>query len=167
MRPRDHVILGGVAAGALYPVLGPNAVLLWIASFAVDIDHYLDFVYHNGFTDFSFKRMFEYHNTLSTLGDRPEFLSVSIFHTIEFVASLYAVAAYTGSQAVAAVFWGFLIHIALDAIHLLRRRAFFKRSHSIIEYLIRRRRLVRRGLSPLGIYSQAIRIAKANALNPR
>ena len=167
MRPRDHVILGGVAAGALYPVLGVNALLLWIASFAVDIDHYLDFVYHNGFTDFSFARMFEYHAALNALGDRPEFLNVSIFHTVEFVVPLYAVAAYTGSRAVAAVFWGILVHIALDAIHLLRRRVFFKRSHSIMEYLIRRRRLVRRGLSPLGIYSQAIRIAKANTLNPR
>jgi hypothetical protein len=167
MRPRDHVILGGVTAGALYPVLGLNVLLLWIASFAVDIDHYLDFVYHNGFTDFSFKRMFEYHAALSAFGDRPEFLNVSIFHTVEFMAPLYAIAAYTGSRAVAAVFWGILIHITLDAIHLLRRRVLFKRSHSIIEYLIRRRLLINRGLSPIGVYSQAIRTVRTNTLNPR
>ena len=167
MRPRDHVILGGVAAGALYPVLGVNALLLWIASFAVDIDHYLDFVYHNGFTDFSFKRMFEYHNALSELDARPEFLNVSILHTVEFMAPLYAVAAYTDSRALAAVFWGILIHIMLDAIYMLRRGVFLKRTHSIIEYLIRRRRLVRRGLSPLGIYNQAIKVVRANALNLR
>ncbi len=167
MRPRDHVILGGVAAGTLYPVLGVNVLLLWIASFAVDIDHYLDFVYHNGFTDFSLRRMFEYHAALSAFGDRPEFLNVSIFHTVEFMAPLYAVAAYTGSGAVAAVFWGILIHITLDAVYLLHRRIFFKRTHSIIEYLIRRRLLVRRGFSPLGIYNQAIKVVRANALNLR
>ena len=167
MRPRDHVILGGVAAGALYPTMGPNAVLLWIASFTVDIDHYLDFVYHNGFTDFSFTRMFEYHAALSALDARPEFLNVSIFHTVEFMAPLYAVAAYTGSGAVAAVFWGILIHITLDAINLLRRRAFLKRTHSIIEYLIMRRLLINRGFQPLGIYSQAVKAVRANPLNPR
>ena len=167
MRPRDHVILGGAAAGALYPVFGPNAALLWIASFAVDIDHYIDFVYHNGFTDFSFKRMVEYHDALSTLGNRPEFLNISIFHTVEFMAPLYAVAAYTGSAALSAVFWGILIHIALDVFHLKRRGILGKRSHSVIEYFIKRRLLVSRGFSPIKVYDQAIEMVKANGLNQR
>jgi hypothetical protein len=167
MRPRDHVILGGVAAGALYPVLGANSVIFWLASFLVDIDHYLDFLYHNGFTDFSFKRMFEYHKALSALEAQTEFLNIAIFHTIEFMAPLYAVAAYTGSRALAAVFWGILIHITLDAIYLLRRRSLHKRAHSVIEYLIRRRLLVRRGFSPVDVYDRAVEVARNNTVNLR
>ncbi len=167
MRPRDHVILGGASAMALYPVMGANVIILWIASFAVDIDHYLDFLYHNGFTDFSFTRMFEYHDILIKLGKRQEFLNLSIFHTIEFMLPLYAVGAYTGSAAVMAVFWGIIIHITLDVIHLLRHGVLCKRTHSIVEYLIRRRILINRGLEPLKIYTQAVQTVRQNAINSR
>ncbi len=167
MRPRDHVILGGVAAGALYPVMGAHVILFWIASITIDIDHYLDFLYHNGFTDFSFVRMFEYHSALSGLGKRPEFLNLSIFHTVEFMAPLYVVAAYTGSAAIEAVFWGALTHIALDVIYLLRCRGLLKRAHSVIEYLVRRRLLVNRGFEPLSVYTQAVEMVRVNGFKQR
>ncbi len=165
MRPRDHVILGGAAAGALYPALGANAVIFWLASFLVDIDHYLDFLYHNGFTDFSFQRMLDYHRALYKLWPTPGFLNMEIFHTVEFVAPLYAVSRYLGSGALEAVFWGILFHLALDMLFLLRAGAFFKRSHSIIEYLIRRRLLERRGLRPLDVYTRAVEVVRNNTVN--
>ncbi len=167
MKPRDHVILGGAAAGALYPFLGANSIIFWLASFLVDIDHYLDFIYHNGFTDFSFRRMFDYHRALQKLWSRPDFINVEIFHTVEFVAPLYAVSRYLGSGALEAVFWGILFHMALDMLTLFRCGAFFKRSYSITEYLIRKRLLERRGLRPVDIYTRAIEMVRNNTVNLR
>lgn len=167
MRPRNHVILGGAAAGALYPFLGANSVIFWLASFLVDIDHYLEFLYHNGFTDFSFRRMFDYHRVLQRFYRRPDFLNVSVFHTVEFLAPLYAVSRVLGSEALEAVFWGILLHLTLDMLSLLSGGAFFKRSHSIIEYLIRRRLLKRRGFRPADIYTRAVEVVRDDTLNLR
>jgi hypothetical protein len=165
MRPRDHLILGGAAAGALYPFLGVNSVIFWLASVLVDIDHYLSFLYHNGFTDFSFRRMFAYHRALHSFCKKPDFINVEIFHTVEFVAPLYAVSRYLGAGALEAVFWGILFHLALDILPLFRCGAFFKRSYSITEYLIRKRLLERRGLRPVDVYTRAVEMVRNNTVN--
>ncbi len=165
MRPRNHVILGGAAAGALYPFMGANSVIFWLASFLVDIDHYLDFLYHNGFTDFSFRRMFDYHRALQKYWPRPGFINVAVFHTVEFVALLYAVSKGLDSGALEAVFWGILFHLMLDMVFLFRAGAFFKRAHSITEYLIRRRLLERRGLRPVELYNRTAKMVSSNTVN--
>lgn len=160
MSPRDHVIYGAAAAGALYPGLGINALYFWGASFLVDIDHYLDYVYHNGFTDFSLSRMFDYHNILERFWPRKEFLNVEVFHTAEFLAPLYIASRLLGSAALEAVFWGIIFHVLLDMFYLYRLRIFFKRSYSIIEYFIRKHLLERHGLYPAVIYMEAVEIVR-------
>src|SRR5438105_1921235 len=47
-------------------------------------------------------------------------------------------------------------HVALDALWLTLHRALFSRAFSMIEYVIRRRRLCQRGLEPDLVYDEAL-----------
>lgn len=160
MRPRDHVIAGTIGAAALYPALGLDAVFFWAASIAIDLDHYLDYIYHNRFTDFSFKRMFRYHGILSKKWASPEFINLEIFHTVEFLVPLFIFSRWTGSPALFAVCLGFLFHVFLDAYFLFRKKVPFIRAHSFTEYYIRRRMLEKKGLSPVGLYLDAAKAVR-------
>ena len=159
MRPTEHILFGGVASALLYPALGATASLTFFtASVAVDIDHYLDYIYHNGFTDFGVKKMFEYHGAIEGMLRRPDMLNVEIFHTMEFMLPLFALSSYLDSSILSAVFFGILFHIMLDWTNLIRRGLFFRRCNSITEYIIRRRVMARSGLIPRTVYTDAIDI---------
>ncbi|MBI2400627.1 MAG: hypothetical protein HYV23_06190 [Deltaproteobacteria bacterium] len=160
MRPRDHVIYGAAGAAALYPALGTGSLIFWAASVAIDLDHYLDYLWHNRFTDLSFKGMFEYHRLLTKKWHSPEFLNIEIFHTIEFMAPLFIIARVTDSDALFALFLGFIFHIALDLVSLYRNGIFFARTHSFPEYFIRKKMLEARGLDPAGLYNDAARMTR-------
>lgn len=160
MRPKDHVIYGTVAGAALYPALGADSLIFWAASFGIDLDHYIDYVYHNGFTDFSFKGMFAYHKELENHWHSPEFLNVEVFHTVEFMAPLLLYAYGTGSKALSALCLGFIFHIVLDMAFLYRKGIFSVRANSVTEYFIRKRLLIDKGLSPDSIYSGAVRAVR-------
>jgi len=157
MRPRSHVIYGGAGAAALYPVLGTGSLWFWSASVLIDIDHYLDFVYHNRFTDLSFRKMFDYHAVLNGWWSRPGFLNFELLHTVEFIAPLAALSWWSGSAALQAVTLGFVFHIILDIVSLSLAGAPFIRAHSCAEYFIRKRLLARRGLDPALLYEEAIK----------
>lgn len=100
--------------------------------------------------------MFEFHRTLFPQIRRPDFLALSLFHTVEWFALVYLVATFLESSAVAAVFWGMAFHLALDALWLTLHRALFSRAFSMIEYVLRRRRLRQRGLEPDLVYDEAL-----------
>lgn len=158
MRPKEHLIYGSLASAALYPVMGVNAVFFWGASFAIDIDHYLDFLYHNGFKDFSVKKMLDYHAALEGFWFRPEFLNIEVFHSAEFIMPFYLITRLTGSAAMTALFWGLVFHIVLDMVFLWRLNIFSNRAHSFAEYFLRKRSMEKRGLYPSSLYSEAVRI---------
>lgn len=157
MRPVDHVIYGSIAASVLYPYAGVEAIYFWAGSFLIDIDHYLDYIYHNRFTDFSFRKMFDYHRALDRFWFSPEFLNVEIFHTIEFLMLLFLVSQWTASVPLLLVFFGFVFHSLLDVVHLYRHNAVTIRAYSFTEYYIRRKRLVEAGYRPRDIYDTAVR----------
>lgn len=156
MTLKSHIIIGGAASAALYPVLGVDCIFFWFASFLIDIDHYLDFLYHNGFKDWSPRRMFDYHKVLVRHWHSPAFLNIEIFHTVEFLAALYAVAVLTGSAGLKAVFWGFIFHNLLDIIFLAKKGILFKRAYSFTEYFIRKRAMRLRGLCPSSLCTLAV-----------
>lgn len=160
MKPRDHVIYGAAGAAALYPALGAGSVLFWAASVAIDLDHYLDYLWHNRFTDLGFKRMFEYHRLLTKKWHDPAFLNIEIFHTVEFIVPLFAIAHFTGSAPLFAVCLGFIFHIALDLVSLYRNGIFFARAHSLPEYFLRKKMLQGRGLDPAMLYLDAARMTR-------
>lgn len=167
MRPREHVIYGSVGAALLYPLMGKESALFWAASIAIDIDHYIDYVWHNRLGDLSFKGMFEYHRLLTKQWHHPAFLNVEVFHTIEFIVPLFAVAHFTGSAALFAAGLGLIFHIALDLVSLYMNGIFFARAHSFPEYFLRKKMLESRGLDPAGLYLDAARLTREAASDGR
>jgi len=160
---RDHTIIGGAVSIILYPFIGLEALWFFGASVLIDIDHYIDFIYHNGMKDFSPTRMFLYHKILSQWLKEPEFLNMEIFHTAEFLTLILALALIFDSPALAAVFFGLILHIALDVIFLFRHKVLNKRVHSIAGYFIKKRAFARKGLDPGGLYKKAVELTTTEA----
>lgn len=156
MTAKQHTLIGGIATLVLSPILGLNAIPFWIGSVLIDIDHYLEFLYHNKLTDFSIKKMYDYHSILSRWFSRPEFLNLSIFHTAEFLSLFYVFADWLDSPMLKAVLCGMLFHLLLDAVHFARLGILNKRAHSIIEFFIRKEAMKRRGLHPFTVVNEAL-----------
>ncbi|MBI3635391.1 MAG: hypothetical protein HY216_04100 [Candidatus Rokubacteria bacterium] len=167
MKPLTHVVLGGAAAGALAPAIGlESACAFWGASVLIDVDHHWDYVYWNGFRDWSVTRAFAFHLALFPLRRRPDFLALSVLHTVEAFL-LVALGWWAGLPFAGAVFLGMLFHLGLDLLHLAGLGLLFKRALSIVEFLIRRRRLRRAGLDPDAPYLAACRAIGAPGRVPR
>jgi hypothetical protein len=160
MKPREHIILGSAASIGLYYLGGAeaiqNVIYFWLASILIDIDHYLDYIYNNRFTDYSFKRMMAYHGLLYKRRFDPAFINLSIFHTVESMGALLIIALYTGSTALLYIWWGFIFHIIFDTIKLLYDGKPSIRSNTIIGYFLRIKRLKLQGLDTKGIYTRAV-----------
>lgn len=149
MKLSEHIVLGGGAAIALAPTLGARGSLVfWASSVLIDVDHHWDYVYRNGFTDWSPAGMFAYHERMFAQIRRPDFLAMNLFHTAEWFLLVACAMLWQGSAILFAVLLGMVFHLALDLLRLARHRAVFSRALSLIEYWIRRRILVRRGLDP-------------------
>jgi hypothetical protein len=154
---KEHVILGGGAAGVLTPILGgEGGAVFWASAVLVDVDHYWDFLYRSGFRSWSPRKMFAFHHALFPRAGRQDFLALNLFHTVEFLVFVYLVGAWLGSGAVLAAFLGLVFHLGLDLTRLAMHRAMFARALSVIEYVIRRRRLVARGVDPNRVYQEAL-----------
>ncbi len=156
MRAEYHAALGGIAAGGLAPALGVNSLVFFAASFLIDFDHYLDYIYRNKLTDFSVRRMFRFYSALDKRATGRPCVQLSVFHTIEFLLLAYAVAALTGSPPVYAALWGMLFHMVLDLADMCRSHALFARAFSLIEYAVRWNRLKSRGMHPELPYDMAL-----------
>ena len=156
MKAEYHILSGGIAASLLIPVLGVNSAVFWASSVLIDGDHYLDYLYRNGFKDFSIRRMFTFHKLLFEEEENQNFLGLSVMHTVEFLLGVYAVSALTGWVWLKAALWGMLFHMAIDLVYLYRQGRLFERALSIIEYVIRWKRMRRRGLHPEQPYQSAL-----------
>lgn len=148
MKPQHHAIIGGAVALALVPALGVNSAVFWASSVLIDGDHYIDYVYRNGFKDYSIKRMFDFHDLLSDRGKERSFISLNLMHTAEFILLLGVAVAITGWTWLIAMLGGILLHMLLDLSYMYRQGILFSRAFSIIEYFIRWRRMKRQGLRP-------------------
>ncbi|MBI3548179.1 MAG: hypothetical protein HY078_03900 [Elusimicrobia bacterium] len=149
---RDHVLLGAVVAGLLYPWLGVHgAALFWFASVMIDVDHYLHFLSYTGFRDWTPQGMFRFHGHLFGHIHREDFIAVEVFHTFEFLLAAGLIATYAAPLLLPA-YWGCLFHLVVDVFHLRSHRALDKRAHSFVSFWWRRRKLQERGLSPDWIY---------------
>lgn len=157
MKLSEHIVLGGGAALALAPTLGTQGSLaFWAASILIDVDHYWDYAYRNGFRDWSPAGMFAFHEHIFTHVHRPEFLALNLFHTVEWFLLVACAMLWQGSAILFAVLLGMVFHLALDLLRLAGHRAVFSRALSVIEYWIRRRAIVRRGLDPDRPYAEVL-----------
>jgi hypothetical protein len=139
---------GVVATGIFAPSLPAEAVAFWTATVLIDTDHYLDFVYYNRCRDLSIRGMFRFHRLSFQKIWRRDFLDLSVFHTAEFFLGLYLLATWAGSSLLLAALLGAVFHLALDVFYLAWYRSVFKRAYSVVEYLVRRLIMIRRGDNP-------------------
>lgn len=157
MTPAEHVILGGGAALVLSPIIGPrDAALFWGASVLIDVDHHWDYIYRNGFRDWSLRRSLGYHAELLKNIRREDFLVLNLFHTAEALLLIWLAWRWAGGSAVLAVLIGMIFHLGLDLARLRTYGCLFKRALSVVEYVARRHRLVARGLNPDAPYEEAL-----------
>jgi len=127
----------------------------------IDIDHYLDFIYHNKLKDFSLSGMFRYHETLTKWWASPEFMNMEVFHTVEFLVPLLVIALVLGSGVLRAIFFGCVFHIGLDLIFLSYHGITDKRIHSVTGYFLRKKAFARDGIDPARLYERAVDIVLA------
>jgi hypothetical protein len=165
MRLPEHVALGGAAAAALYPIVGEKCLLFWAASVLIDVDHYWDFLYRNGFKDFSVRRMFKFHDSIRAMIHRPDFIGINLFHTLEWLALCYVISRVTGSSYIQMMLAGMVFHFFLDVLWMIYLRAPFKRAYSIIEYVVRFRRMERQGLLPHRFYQDVLKKMEHQSTN--
>lgn len=156
---RDHVGLGAVVAALLKPLLGNSGALLyWIATVGMDVDHYLSFVARSGLRDLcAVGKMLRYHRRLFEAVREGKFLTLDLFHTVEFLGILAWATWMWPSLWLRAILWGCLIHFVTDIVHLARHGRAFVRATSVIEYWIRRRRMAARGLFPHRRFQEILR----------
>ncbi len=162
MKLTHHIIYGGIASLCLFPKMGFLCGVFWAASVLIDVDHYIEFLCRNKFTSFSFKKMFAYCNVVVGWNTRPGLLGLSIFHTAEAIGGIYLISLWLNSNIVKAVFWGMVFHMVLDILFLFRMGALFCRAFSFLEYVIRKKIMIKKGLSPDAIFEEALVIANIN-----
>ncbi len=148
MTLKEHLSYGAVASAALYPVLGGNVIFFYVPSVLIDIDHYIDYLYYARFRDWSVKRMFAFHGCLARDHKKLKFMALEAFHTAEFLLGVLAVGLYYHSTPVLLGFAGFIFHMILDLIRLSQWKGIDLRALSFVEYVIRKRRMIRAGRHP-------------------
>jgi len=165
VRLKHHVLIGTALSTLLLPSIGPSASAGFLtASVLIDLDHYLDFIVHNRFRSFSIKKMFLYHSYLFPRIKRPEFLSLEVFHTIEFLGGMAVLSLGLKSLLLEAVTAGMTLHCLCDMIYLKRLGAFSARAHSFVEYFIRRRRMVRQGIAIEKPFQEVLQLMESSQI---
>lgn len=148
MQPKHHALIGIATVPFLWPAVGPAATFVFLSASVVliDLDHALDFLIHTRFSSFSIRKMFLYHRYLFQRIKRSDFLSLEPFHTVEFLALLVWLSVWSGSPLLQAATGGMLLHFICDLLYLRKIGAFSARAHSMVEYLVRKRRMIRNGI---------------------
>ncbi len=131
MLPRQHLTYSTAAAVGLLPLLRCRVIAFWLASWAIDVDHYLWYVWQyrslNLFQAYRhFKR--EHGKPFSKSSRRPR--AIVVFHTFEILLAL-AWLSWRWGWTRAALF-GMLFHLGLDAIEDRRTNGFLDREYSLI-----------------------------------
>ena len=149
MKVAHHLLLGAaVGAGLALNASVLNAAAFFTASILIDTDHYIDFVWHSRFQNFSVRGMFRFCALMRQHHHRKEFLVLHVFHTIEFLAALAIAAFFLQNALLHYVLYGMLFHLACDWLSIVRKRIIFGRAMCIVEYIVRKRQLLSYGLSP-------------------
>jgi hypothetical protein len=131
MLPKWHALLGFLFSYIAYwftNITLLQASLIFLASFLIDIDHYIWYVLKA--KDFSLKKAYVWHKKIPPL-HKP---IMQVFHTIEFhiLVGLFG------------IFWngfyyiliGFIFHSLVDITYFIIRRKISVREYSLIRFLI-------------------------------
>jgi hypothetical protein len=122
-----HVLSGFIVSFFLYPVYGLNAVIIFLSSILIDIDHAAYYIFK--FKSFNLKRASNYFVN-------EEETHLLFFHTAEFLVILLLLSFYSDFMFFALI--GVAIHFVLDLRDELRF-SYIGRFPSLIWHLIRNR----------------------------
>jgi hypothetical protein len=132
----QHLVLTGLAAAALSPVLGvPELALFSVGSVLIDVDHYFLFIQRR--KSLSIRGMFRYFEKLQPIQSSISYVGLCLFHTIDFFLLLAVLLIwYPWLWPLLA---GCLYHFCIDLYDLRRKGIIFIRPFFLVEHLIRRR----------------------------
>jgi len=132
MLPKIHIIYGLIFSAVLFlifPEIGIiNATIVFLASFLIDVDHYLYFVYKE--KSWNLKKSIDWYffnkhkfEKMSSRQKREIYTGLCFLHGIEaFVLLVIFILIFKNLQMIfISIMLGFLFHQILDAIDLYRR----------------------------------------------
>ena len=130
MYPKWHVLFGAIFSLALFlifPFIGFNVILVFLASVLIDVDHYWHYLIRK--KDISLKNAFNWHKNL------PKFHKpvMHIFHTLEFFIVLCFFSLFF--DFLIYILLGIIFHYLLDIIQLGYEKRIHVREYSLIKYL--------------------------------
>ena len=161
MRLREHLIIGGAAAVALYFYWGLwRALLFWGAAVLIDADHYWAYLWRSKFADWSGWRMFKFYDWLKLYYNDKRYLAFDLLHTFEFFLLVYILARFWDYDFFMTIFWAMLFHLFFDVVYLTYKGRPFIRAYSAIEYWLRKKSLLRKGISPDDFYREIFEKSK-------
>lgn len=133
MLPKVHIILGvlfSVLVWQLFQTTLLQAIIIFLASFLIDVDHYLDYAYHK--RDISLKNSYFWNKNLPI--DHKALLH--IFHTIEFFILIAILSIFY--KFFVLILLGFLFHSIFDLSEILRAKG-RGREHFLLNYFFQRK----------------------------
>lgn len=140
MNIHSHAIQGAATVAALYPVIQEKAFIVGFSVVAIDIDHYIQYVWDTG--KWSLGGMFRYFDMLrENLKGRflVQYLDLCLFHTIECYLTLFALGIYVHEDFIY-ILMGFIFHHLFDQLYFSYVMKWpFVRAFSIVEYLMRKK----------------------------
>ncbi len=129
-----HTIQSLAASAALYPVMGENIIPFGLACIFIDLDHVVQYVHDT--RSLRIKGVFPFSRLIESNLDK-NFLSLSVFHTIEFFALVFTLGLF--HPLFMYVLAGLAFHMSADIMHLKRLNNVFVRAFSLLEYFIRKK----------------------------
>ncbi len=172
MTLRSHLIAGVIGGAILIPTFGPlKSVVFFIASFLIDADHYLEYLYRvkkvtGTFPDWRPKQMFLYYDPIIENRFDKRNLGFSLLHTVEAFAVIILLAFYLNFPFLYMVIAGMAYHMIFDVVSLAVEKLHFVRSYSIFEHFIRMPHMKKKGFDPDEFYKDMyILTQKSKAAN--
>ena len=106
--------------------------------------------------------MFRYDELITERVHNRNFLGFSLLHTAEMFLLVYMLAHFWNYAFFITILWAMAFHLVLDMIYLLRKKAFFVRAYSIVEYWIRKKSMIHHGLDPDEFYEEMFELSRAS-----
>ena len=130
MLPKWHILFGALLSLALYLFFSislTNSLIFFLASFLIDVDHYLYYVYRK--KDLSLKRAFRWfialdkkHCSLPRKERNKYDYGVVIFHGIEPVSLIFLLGLALNLPFMFFIAAGFSFHILVDVLFTISRK---------------------------------------------
>lgn len=159
MKLQSHVIAGALGAAVAYPFIGSEkTTLFFVASFMIDADHYLEYLWRTKGADWSPKRMFRYYDRVTEHSKDKENLGFSLLHTVEMFLLIYLLGIFIHPIFVP-ILWGMAYHMVFDIVWLTYHKAPFVRAYSIVEYFIRKQKMIKEGNDPKNFYKKVFELS--------